>query len=233
MADKLVIGASGGIGHAMLMQLRAQNPNAQVIGTSRAGADGLFKLDFNSAASVDALIEQLKAQNLNLDQILIASGVLHTPEQGPEKTFKELSPQWLMQVMQSNAIGPIYLLSRLLGLIDRKASVQIGVLSARVGSISDNQLGGWYGYRASKAALNMYLKTLSIELKRTHKSVQILSLHPGTTDTNLSKPFQARVPSDKLFSSEFAAKALLAVLDDVAGGESGQFLAWDGAPIPW
>lgn len=233
MSDKLIIGASGGIGQAMFKQLRQENPQSQVLGTSRSGSDGMIKLDFNSVESIDSAIEQLKTMELDLDQIIIASGLLHSATQGPEKTFKELSPEWLTQVMQSNAIGPIYLLSRLLTVIDRKATVQIGVLSARVGSISDNQLGGWYGYRASKAALNMYLKTLAIELKRTHKSVQVLSLHPGTTDTNLSKPFQARVPADKLFSTEFAAKELLSVLKGVAGGESGQFLAWDGKPIPW
>ena len=233
MADKLIIGASGGIGGAFRRQLGARYPEARVLGTSRSGADGLFALDLSDSRSIDSFVEALATQEFKPDQILIATGLLHTEEHGPEKSYRGLNADWLAQVMQVNATGPIYLLSRLIGLLDRSAQVQVGVLSARVGSISDNRLGGWYAYRASKAALNMYLKTLAIELARTHKQVQILSLHPGTTDTALSKPFQARVPEDKLFTPEFAAQCLLGVMQQVAGGESGQFLAWDGKPIPW
>ena len=233
MADKLVVGASGGIGAAFVEQLGRDSADARIFGTSRAGGDGFLALDLADSASIDACVAQLREAGFTPDQIIIATGLLHQDDQGPEKSYRDLEMNWLSQVMQTNAIGPIYLLSRLMGLLDRKAEVQIGLLSARVGSISDNQLGGWYGYRASKAALNMYLKTLSIELARTHKRVQLLSLHPGTTDTGLSKPFQARVPADKLFTPEFAATALLGVMQQVKGGASGQFLAWDGAPIPW
>ena len=233
MADKLVVGASGGIGAAFVEQLRRDSADARIFGTSRAGGDGLLALDLADSTSIDACVAQLREADFTPDQIIIATGLLHQDDQGPEKSYRDLEMNWLSQVMQTNAIGPIYLLSRLMGLLDRKAEVQIGLLSARVGSISDNQLGGWYGYRASKAALNMYLKTLSIELARTHKRVQLLSLHPGTTDTGLSKPFQARVPADKLFTPEFAATALLGVMQEVKGGASGQFLAWDGTPIPW
>jgi len=233
MTDKLVVGASGGVGAALMRQLQVADPAARVIGTARRADDGLLALDLNDSDSVDRFIAQLESINFQPQQIVIATGLLHTDLNGPEKSYRELAPEWLTQVMQTNAIGPIYLLSRLIGLLDRKSQTQIAVLSARVGSISDNQLGGWYGYRASKAALNMYLKTLSIELARTHKKVQLLALHPGTTDTPLSKPFQARVPADKLFSPEFAAKALLGVMQQVEGGESGQFLAWDGQTIPW
>jgi len=233
MADKLVVGASGGIGAAFVEKLRRNSADARIFGTSRAGGDSLLALDLADSTSIDACVAQLREADFTPDQIIIATGLLHQDDQGPEKSYRDLEMNWLSQVMQTNAIGPIYLLSRLMGLLDRKAEVQIGLLSARVGSISDNQLGGWYGYRASKAALNMYLKTLSIELARTHKRVQLLSLHPGTTDTGLSKPFQARVPADKLFTPEFAATALLGVMQQVKGGASGQFLAWDGAPIPW
>lgn len=233
MVDKLVVGASGGVGAALMHQLQAADPAARVIGTARRATDGLLALDLNDSTSVDHLIEELKSISFQPQQIVIATGLLHTEKNGPEKSYRDLTPEWLTNVMQTNAIGPIYLLSRLIGLLDRSSQTQIAVLSARVGSISDNRLGGWYGYRASKAALNMYLKTLAIELARTHKKVQLLALHPGTTDTSLSKPFQARVPADKLFSPEFAAKALLEVMQRVEGGESGQFLAWDGETIPW
>jgi len=233
MADKLVVGASGGIGAALLRELQAGSPESRVIGTSRAGEQGLLALDLACSSSIDKFIEQIAAMEFQPDQVLIATGLLHQGDLGPEKSYRNFDAHWLAQVMQVNAIGPIYLLGKLIELLDRKARVQIGVLSARVGSISDNRLGGWYGYRASKAALNMYLKTLSIELARTHKGVQLLALHPGTTDTALSKPFQARVPADKLFTSEFVAEALLSVMQQAEGGESGQFLAWDGQPIPW
>lgn len=233
MADKLIVGASGGVGAALMQELRRQNPAARILGTSRLGSDGLLALDLNSEVSIKRFIDELELLQFQPDQILIATGLLHRDQDGPEKSYRELSPEWLTEVMQTNAIGPIYLLSRLITLLDRKAQTQIGVLSARVGSISDNALGGWYGYRASKAALNMYLKTLSIELSRTHKKVQILALHPGTTDTLLSKPFQARVPADKLFTPEFAAKALINVMQKSEGSGSGQFLAWDGQSIPW
>ena len=233
MADKLVVGASGGIGAAFFNQLRERNPDARVLGTSRQGSDSLLALDLSDPASIDAFIERLSKREFALDQIIIATGLLHQDAMGPEKSYRDLDAGWLYHVMQVNAIGPIYLLGKLVGLIERKAKVQISLLSARVGSISDNRLGGWYGYRASKAALNMYLKTLSIELARTHKGVQILSLHPGTTDTALSKPFQARVPADKLFTPEFAATSLLGVMQQAEGGGSGQFLAWDGQTISW
>lgn len=233
MADKLVIGASGGIGAEIKRILEAQDPKARVLGTSRSESEDLLPLELTDEASIEALVRTLAALEFAPDQVIIATGLLHAGDRGPEKSYRDLDPQWLARVMQVNAIGPIYLMSQLIGLLDRKAQVQFGLLSARVGSISDNRLGGWYGYRASKAALNMYLKTLAIELARTHRGVQLLSLHPGTTDTRLSKPFQARVPADKLFSTEFAAQALLDVMQRAKGGESGQFLAWDGQPIPW
>ena len=233
MADKLVVGASGGIGAAFVNELSQREPEARVIGTSRKGSESLLPLDLADSASVDAFVAHLAEMEFAPDQIIIATGLLHQEQKGPEKSYRELDADWLTQVMQVNAIGPIYLLGKLIGLLDRKAKVQISLLSARVGSISDNRLGGWYGYRASKAALNMYLKTLSIELERTHKGVQILSLHPGTTDTALSKPFQARVPADKLFTPEFAATSLLKVMQQAEGSGSGQFLAWDGQTISW
>ncbi len=233
MADKLVVGASGGIGAAFVKEFTQREPEARVIATSRNGSDSLLPLDLADSASIDSFVARLREMEFTLDQIIIATGLLHQDHRGPEKSYRDLDADWLTQVMQVNAIGPIYLLGKLIGLLDRKAEVQISLLSARVGSISDNRLGGWYGYRASKAALNMYLKTLSIELARTHKGIQILSLHPGTTDTALSKPFQARVPAEKLFTPEFAASSLLNVMQQAEGSGSGQFLAWDGKTISW
>jgi NAD(P)-dependent dehydrogenase (short-subunit alcohol dehydrogenase family) len=233
MADLLIVG-SGGIGQAFAKQSNARNPEIRVLQTKRvASGDRPILLDLTDAQTYQPCIEQLKALGFNPSRIIFSQGLLHNEIQRPEKSLREMDLDWMTQVMQVNALGPMAFLAQLMRLIPRQSELQIAFLSARVGSISDNQLGGWYGYRASKAALNMLIKTLSIELSRTHPKVQLLALHPGTTDTELSKPFQARVPEGKLFTSTFAASALLDVMESARGGSSGQFLAWDGSTIPW
>ena len=233
MADLLIVG-SGGIGQAFAKQSNARNPEIRVLQTKRvASGDRQILLDLTDAQTYQPCIEQLKALGFNPSRIIFSQGLLHNEIQRPEKSLREMDLDWMTQVMQVNALGPMAFLAQLMRLIPRQSELQIAFLSARVGSISDNQLGGWYGYRASKAALNMLIKTLSIELSRTHPKVQLLALHPGTTDTELSKPFQARVPEGKLFTSTFAASALLDVMENARGGSSGQFLAWDGSVIPW
>ena len=233
MADLLIVG-SGGIGQAFAEQSNARNPETRVLQTKRvASGDRQILLDLTDAQTYQPCIEQLKALGFNPSRIIFSQGLLHNEIQRPEKSLREMDLDWMTQVMQVNALGPMAFLAQLMRLIPRQSELQIAFLSARVGSISDNQLGGWYGYRASKAALNMLIKTLSIELSRTHPKVQLLALHPGTTDTELSKPFQARVPEGKLFTSTFAASALLDVMESARGGSSGQFLAWDGSTIPW
>ena len=233
MADLLIVG-SGGIGQAFAKQSNARNPEIRVLQTKRvASGDRPILLDLTDAQTYQPCIEQLKALGFNPSRIIFSQGLLHNEIQRPEKSLREMDLDWMTQVMQVNALGPMAFLAQLMRLIPRQSELQIAFLSARVGSISDNQLGGWYGYRASKAALNMLIKTLSIELSRTHPKVQLLALHPGTTDTELSKPFQARVPEGKLFTSTFAASALLDVMESARGGSSGQFLAWDGSSIPW
>ncbi len=135
--------------------------------------------------------------------------------------------------MNINAFTPILLLAALQDSFKGTYPTVVASLSARVGSIEDNQLGGWYSYRASKAAHNMLLKTASIELKRLNKQSTVLCLHPGTTDTALSKPFQARVPHEKLFTPTFVAEQLLTVIAQRTPDDSGTFWAWDGQPIEW
>lgn len=236
MGTRLVVGGSGGIGAAFVKALRQRFPEDDILYTTRkpdSQDSAALYFDYDQPESMDLLINRIKENRSALVQVIVATGLLHQNDTGPEKTFRNLSPDFLQRVMWVNAHGPILLLSRLLTELERNSVTQIGVLSARVGSIEDNQLGGWYSYRASKAALNQLLKTLAIELKRTHKGVQILSLHPGTTDTQLSKPFQARVPEHKLFSPDFAAGALLDVMASYSDKESGLFLDWDGQPIPW
>lgn len=233
MADLLVIG-SGGIGQAFVEQSTLRDAETRVLQTRRgsSGKDEIT-LDLTDTSTFQPCIDQLKAVAFNPSRIIFSQGLLHTETQRPEKSLREMDLDWMTRVMQVNALGPMAFLAKLMQLIPRQSELQIAFLSARVGSISDNQLGGWYGYRASKAALNMLIKTLSIELARTHPKVQLLALHPGTTDTELSKPFQARVPEGKLFTTTFAASALLDVMESARGGQSGQFLAWDGSSIPW
>ncbi|NRP53436.1 MULTISPECIES: SDR family NAD(P)-dependent oxidoreductase [unclassified Marinobacterium] len=233
MADLLIIG-SGGIGQAFAEQSAVRHSETRVLQTTRSSAgDEPLVLDLTDASTFQPCIDQLKALEFNPARIIFSQGLLHNETQRPEKSLREMDLDWMTQVMQVNALGPMAFLAKLMRLIPRQSELQIAFLSARVGSISDNQLGGWYGYRASKAALNMLIKTLSIELARTHPKVQLLALHPGTTDTELSRPFQARVPEGKLFTTTFAASALLDVMESARGGHSGQFLAWDGSSIPW
>ena len=233
MADLLIIG-SGGIGQAFAEQSAIRDPETRVLQTKRTqSGDEQIVLDLTNTHTFQSCIDQLKAVEFNPTRIIFSQGLLHTETQRPEKSLREMDLDWMTQVMQVNALGPMAFMAQLMRLIPRQSELQIAFLSARVGSISDNQLGGWYGYRAAKAALNMLTKTLSIELSRTHPKVQLLALHPGTTDTELSKPFQARVPEGKLFSSTFAACALMDVMEGARGGQSGQFLAWDGSSISW
>ncbi|MEY3038518.1 MAG: hypothetical protein RL143_1085 [Pseudomonadota bacterium] len=233
MSDLLVIG-SGGIGRALLSLSAMRYPDQRQFSTARQPQQSSqLALDLlNPAACADA-VDRLKSESFTPSRIIFAQGLLHRDGQRPEKSLRELDAAWMSEVMQVNAIAPIQFLAQLMPLVPRDAAVQIAFISARVGSIEDNQLGGWYGYRASKAALNMLIKTASVELVRTHPKAQLLALHPGTTDTALSKPFQARVPEGKLFSPEFVANKLLDLLDQQRGGKSGQFLAWDGSTIPW
>ena len=168
-----------------------------------------------------------------LDWLINCVGVLRIGDRGPEKTIGQLEPEHFMRSVEVNCL-PTLLLGR--HAADALKGSERGVfaaVSARVGSIADNGLGGWYSYRASKAALNMSLKCLAIEWGRTRKNIRVAALHPGTTDTRLSRPFQSNVPEGKLFTPAFTAERLLERVDSLHDGPSGRFLAWDGEEIPW
>ncbi|MCI5048800.1 MAG: SDR family NAD(P)-dependent oxidoreductase [Rickettsiales bacterium] len=166
-----------------------------------------------------------------LDQIIVTTGMLHDDEIMPEKSLKELSREKFEQLYVTNTIGPALVAKHFLPLLHRDKPAVFAAISARVGSISDNYLGGWYAYRASKAALNMVIKNISIEMARTHSQAVIVGLHPGTVDSNLSKPFQSHVPEGKLFRPEQSASYLIHVLDKLNMDDSGKCFAWDGAEI--
>lgn len=166
-------------------------------------------------------------------RVIVATGVLHGPGLSPEKTMRALSAEALTDVLRVNAVGPALVARRLLPLLPRDRPSAFAAISARVGSISDNQLGGWYGYRASKAALNMLIRTLAVEHRRSHPLGLCVALHPGTVDTQLSAPFQRGVAPERLFTPEASASALMRVLDGLGPEANGGFYAWDGAEIPW
>lgn len=226
----VVFGATGGIGSAVADALETDSRFDAVIRFSRSG-DSPVPVDLTSEASIEKAATWMKGKGIQPSLIFIASGLLHDAERGPEKSLRQLDADWLMKNYQVNAIGPAFVAKYFLPLMDRKEITKFAALSARVGSISDNRLGGWYGYRASKAALNMMIRNLSIEWSRRNERSIIVALHPGTVDTVLSQPFQSNVPPEKLFDSDRAARQLLAVLHALEPADSGKIFAWDGTEI--
>jgi len=225
-SSAVVIGASGGIGAAVTGRLRASGRFAAVHALSRTET-GLDLEDEGSIAAAAAAIAQGPPPTL----VFVATGVLHAGRD-PERTWKALSAEHLLRDYRINAVGPALVAKHFLPLMPRDRRAVFAALSARVGSIGDNRLGGWHAYRASKAALNMILRNLAVELARTHPHAMVAGLHPGTVETPLSAPFRKGVAPEKLFTPDFSAERLLAVLDDLTPADSGGVFAWDGTRIP-
>lgn len=228
-----VFGASGGIGSALVAQLAA-DPRCVIVraGSRAAGPTGNekilpFAFDIADPASIARAGEAVGTPDL----VVVATGLLHADGLQPEKSLRSLDASAMERAFTINAIGPAMIARHIFGRANRDSRVVFGALSAKVGSISDNRLGGWYSYRASKAALNQFIRTMSVELARTHPRSICVALHPGTVDTPLSKPFQAGVAADKLFSPQRAAQQLLAVLDGLGPDSSGRLIGWDGREI--
>lgn len=247
-ARTLVTGASSGIGLAMVEALLARSDVARVFAVARGAGHSaqlaalhathgerlqLLAADLTCDADVAALATRVRRHSDALHLVFNAAGLLHAPGLRPEKSITQLRRDALAQVFALNAFAPILLAQVLLPLMRHGEPAVLASLSARVGSIADNRLGGWYAYRASKAAQNQLLRTLSVELRRTHPQLACVLLHPGTVDTPLSQPFQLNVPAERLFTPARAAQQLLAVVARVTPAHSGSFLAWDGQPIPW
>jgi NAD(P)-dependent dehydrogenase (short-subunit alcohol dehydrogenase family) len=245
-AQVLVIGASGGIGLALTMQLLGHPGVAHVTAAARHADSSTALLalaeahparltvtnaDITNSASLQALAASLVTPSLHL--VINATGLLHGSELAPEKTLSAVTEVNLQQVFAVNAFGPILLAQAMLPLMRHNTSAVFASLSARVGSISDNRLGGWYAYRAAKTAQNQLLKTAAIECRRTHPRLSIQLLHPGTVDSALSRPFQRGVAEGKLFGPARAAAQLLAVIAMATPANSGRFVAWDGTEVPW
>ena len=235
--NAMVIGASGGLGRAFAEALLEDPALGGLLACSRSDP-GLSRpcaawqrLDLEEEASIAEAAESTSGP---LHLVIVATGLLHDGAGlQPEKTWRTLEAEALVRAYRVNAIGPALIAKHVLPRLDRGRKAAFAVLTARVGSISDNRLGGWYAYRASKAAANMLVRTLSIELARRNPDALCVALHPGTVDTALSAPFQGGVPEGKLFSPAQAARQLLGVLDGLGPDGSGQLYAWDGQRIPF
>jgi len=225
----VIIGASGWTGGALEAALIEEGAFDIVHGfaRSRSGAQHIDVTDEASIAAAAAIVARGPTPTL----VIVATGLLHEGEHGPEKSLKELDPAWLTRIMAVNTIGPAIVAKHFLPLMPRAGKSVFAALSARVGSISDNKLGGWYGYRASKAALNMLIKTLAIEDKRRNDRGIIVALHPGTVDTPLSRPFQGNVQPGRLFDAERAALQLLDVIEELRPPDSGKIYDFEGQEI--
>lgn len=225
-----IIGASGGIGGALAASL--ERIGTKVHGFARSASATHGRIDLRNEASIAAAAESLAADG-PVDLVIIASGLLHCgAEITPEKSVRQIDGEALHAYFAINSIGPALVAKHFLPLLPRSSPARFAALSARVGSISDNRLGGWHGYRASKAALNMLVRCFAIELARTHKQAICVALHPGTVDTALSLPFQGNVPEGRLFSPRDSAGRLLATLSALGPKDSGGCFDWKGERIP-
>ena len=234
-----VWGAGGAIGEAFVQLLAAAPDVTEVFAVSRAsrpapaGKIRTIAGDLTVEDDVAAAAATVADADGNLDLVLIASGILHDAAAGiaPEKSWRALDAAAMARVFAVNTIGPSLIAKHFLPLLARDRRVIFAALSARVGSISDNRAGGWHAYRASKAALNMMIKGLAIELARRNPAALCVGLHPGTVDSPLSAPFQRNVPAAGLFTPARAAAAMLGVLEGLPATASGRLFAWDGAEI--
>ena len=222
-----IVGASGGIGAALCDRL--EKAGTEVHRFSRSGS-GHIPLDLTDEASVAAAADAVRDIG-PFDLVFVASGYLHQEGEGPEKDWRHIDASEMARNFAVNAVGPALVAKHFLPLLPVEGRAGFAALSARVGSIADNRLGGWYGYRASKAALHQIIRTLSVELARKRPDAFCAALHPGTVGTGLSKPFQGNVPEGKLFTPDYSAQQLLAVLQTLEPAQSGRIFAWDGKEI--
>jgi len=228
----VVVGAGGGLGAALLARLQQQGHYARVLGLGRAGEIRIDYADEASiAAAAQAVAKRCAESGQALRLLLVATGFLHGAQGQPERGWRHLDAGYLQQVFLVNTLGPALLIKHFFPLLPRQGRCVAGFVSAKVGSIGDNALGGWYGYRASKAALNQLVKTAAIELTRSNRDGLCVALHPGTVDTPLSQPFAktgltVRPPQE-------AARDLLAVLADLGPADSGALVDYRGQTLPF
>jgi NAD(P)-dependent dehydrogenase (short-subunit alcohol dehydrogenase family) len=241
----LIVGGGQGIGLGFVRQLLDRQDLHLVYATYRrveSAAELLaidhprlrcLQMDITDEAQIAQVIQAIQAETTTLHYVINSVGVLHEGEMQPEKSLRQINSEQLLRYFHVNSIGAMLLFKQVQPLLKHEDRSILATISAKVGSIGDNQLGGWYGYRASKAALNMFIRTAAIEYKRTCPQAILVALHPGTTDTKLSLPFQRNVPPEKLFTVDRTASQLLTVIDNLTPTDSGEFFAWDGSQIVW
>ncbi|BAF30262.2 uncharacterized protein [Oryza sativa Japonica Group] len=251
----MVQGASRGIGLEFVRQLLKRSDEGRVVATCRAPDSAVelqklrqeheqrlavLPLDVTDESTIEAAAASIGETHGSLNLLINATGILSIPNViHPETTFSKVQKSSLLLAYEVNAVGPILVIKHMWPFLKAGGCSETGRgfslvanMSARVGSIGDNGLGGWHSYRASKTALNQLTKTVSVELGKKDNIACIL-LHPGTVDTDLSRPFQKNVPKDKLFTREFSVQKLLSIIDNVKKSDNGKFFAWDGQEIPW
>ncbi len=223
----VIIGARGGIGAALADALDADPDYGQVVRLHRDSLPPVDILDEASIASAAAIVADAHGR---MHMVIVATGILHSAATGPEKSLRELDPDWMLQNYRINAVGPALVAKHFLPLMAKQGPICFAALSARVGSISDNRLGGWHSYRASKSALNMFIRNIAIEWQRKNAQSVIVGLHPGTVETALSAPFKGN-PAHERFTPARAADDMLQVLQGLKPDQSGQIFAYDGTMI--
>lgn len=235
----LVIGASSTIAKAAIHKFEDDSNCLGVFAVSRyfpvptQNTKTTYLACNNTESSISEVCQILTPVSGKITKVLICNGLLHDDNITPEKRLEDISASQLEAVFHANSIVPMLWLSHLLPLLQGKNNTQVALFSARVGSISDNKMGGWYSYRASKAALNMLIQTSAVEYARRAKNVKLIAFHPGTTDTPLSKPFQQSVPKDKLFSAAFVATQLLSIMENIQMDNEAAYLDWNNQTIEW
>ncbi|MBW4659334.1 MAG: SDR family NAD(P)-dependent oxidoreductase [Drouetiella hepatica Uher 2000/2452] len=239
----LIVGAGQGIGLGFVQQMLQTDRPQRIYATYRNPQSELLTLDdsrlqclpmdITEEIQIAAVVEKIRSEVKGLHTVINCVGVLHDGTMQPEKSLRQINADQLLRYFQVNSIGAVLLAKQVQPLLKHGDRAIFATISAKVGSIGDNQLGGWYGYRASKAALNMLMKNTAIEYKRTCPRAIVVTLHPGTTDTQLSQPFQRNVPTEKLFSVDRTVQQLLEVIDRLQESDSGEFFSWNGDRLPW
>jgi NAD(P)-dependent dehydrogenase (short-subunit alcohol dehydrogenase family) len=235
MKNVAIIGSSGAIGRAFLDAYIADKDISNIYSISRTEVKSNDKriihinIDVTDEVSVKAAASKIEENRL--DRLIVATGVLHTKSFGPEKSIKDIKIENFVKIFSVNTFGPALIGKHFLPLMTKDQKSIVAFLSARVGSISANKLGGWYAYRASKSALNQIIKNFSIEAKRTNSSGIIIGLQPGTVKSKLSEPFQKNVKKGKLFLPEDSVDSLVKVIENVMQNDSGKIFDWEGEEI--
>ena len=243
----LINGANRGLGLGFVKRL-LQEPDNTVIAVCRNVAESTelcqleeqnpsrllsYSADSTEESALENLSQKLRERIPRLHLLLNCVGYLHNAQHGPEKSLRQINAEQLMESIRVNTLPTVLLAKHFQRYFKHEEPSTLAAISARVGSIEDNRMGGWYSYRSSKAALNMMIRNIAIEYHRSCPNTKVLALHPGTVDTRLSEPFSKNVAPEKLFSVDYSVQQLLEVLQSSARSPQGAFYAWDGERLPW